>query len=454
MSAEQLGEFIDKRYLGIGLEHIDDKCQAMKAAVIKEYRPFLEGRNITIRTFLFLYPEIVEKCNNPHAKEIIRLTESDKTFCELFIKGLTVQDILDLVERLCADSSASNSNCMEVMQQMTFLMHQSGYIRKNILDEYLKSKASSRSEASRLRSAISRKSFTTEEIQRIYGKIKRLIVSTPEKQAMYCGVLLRLLTGLESNIICSLHWADFKFIERFGFYVLEISRQLTNNGKEKAFTNKYDYRRIPCSPIIQGALQKLMTYVKESCRKDDISEMYIVVSDISDIDRPSEPVKPPVLSALCKDLLREVRIKDVFISVPDEDSGTKEFNVAKYGGDMFRENFKYWCFTKIGMTEDEVAFLLGNQPATTFGLFYCDYMNASSQFVLYTKLRRMDAFLERSPEFIEEKTEGVTEMEIQFKSDMPVQIDLNVLPDSEKKVELAIDYDFGHSVITDARQED
>ena len=99
---------------------------------------------------------------------------------------------------------------------------------------------------------------------------------------------------------------------------------------------------------------------------------------------------PSSLDRLCRDVISLLGIPDHIIEIPDKEKGTKETNLSHYGGDFFRENFRYWALNKAKFTIDEVLYLIGNKPETTFGIFYCDYLNDASQLVLYTKLLRLD----------------------------------------------------------------
>lgn len=81
------------------------------------------------------------------------------------------------------------------------------------------------------------------------------------------------------------------------------------------------------------------------------------------------------------------------VTIPDYQKGSKETNLSHYQGDFFRENFKYWAQELCKFTTDELAYHVGNIPATTFGKFYCDFLNDVSQLTLYVKLQRLGAIL-------------------------------------------------------------
>lgn len=150
---------------------------------------------------------------------------------------------------------------------------------------------------------------------------------------------------------------------------------------------------------------------------------------------------PRELESLCRQLIEELRLPDWIVTIPDQGEGTKETNLNSYGGDFFRENFRFWTLSFAGMTNDETAYLIGNTPETTFGRYYCDYLNDASQYLLYMKLRRMDAVLMENEESacIREHTASGTMRDVVATGSQPASLQLRVsLPPEASTLDVEI----------------
>ena len=101
------------------------------------------------------------------------------------------------------------------------------------------------------------------------------------------------------------------------------------------------------------------------------------------------------------------------------------------------------------MTNDETAYLIGNTPETTFGRFYCDYINDASQYLLYVKLRRLDAML------TDDGQSAVTGRRWDMNAatnpictgTSPTMIQLNIKPPPDADWELSIKSEHGVSLL-------
>ena len=216
----------------------------------------------------------------------------------------------------------------------------------------------------------------------------------------YLGVMLRLLTGLESNTVCALKWKDIVKVPEYGFSKIIVTRQVTNDGKEeKGFDKLEDYLCFPCSFLLQKFLNtqsaKTKRIVLDWTNFVDLPVVTTAENLQSNKTRYSA-FPPSNLDRLCREVISSLGIPDHIIEIPDKEKGTKETNLSHYGGDFFRENFRYWALNKAKFSIDEVLYLIGNKPETTFGIFYCDYLNDASQLVLYTKMLRLDTLFAES----------------------------------------------------------
>ena len=96
-----------------------------------------------------------------------------------------------------------------------------------------------------IRSSLTKKSFTLEELYRLLSLISKEI---EDGNWEYIGVLIRLCTGLPGNIVCALNWDDYAFVIIYGFHQLLIYQQMINDGMEyKLLASKEDNRCLPVS---------------------------------------------------------------------------------------------------------------------------------------------------------------------------------------------------------------
>lgn len=229
---------------------------------------------------------------------------------------------------------------------------------------------------SEIRGELVKKILTESKFVRLENMIDEGLKT--DETGRYLGAKIRLRTGLESNLVCALKTKDLRKNE-LGVWYLHIQRQVTNDGAEVCpLRKKESYRDFPCT--------------------DDLANLLLQVVDLSHKDAwllrgnaDKEIVcglTPRELNKHCRDLLKELGIEDDVIMVPDEKRGTVETNLAKYYGDLLRENFRFRAAEKCGMTTGEIAYLLGVQATVTHERFYCDYSNTYKMLQMQRKLQR------------------------------------------------------------------
>ncbi len=358
------------------------------------YREALRGENIALKTLWYLYPDIENY-----------LSERDyKQLCTIVMKTevglMRVEDITsDLIEKTLENSFPSDSDSLLFQKFISIsrlldMAAEEGYCNRNPLSDIIKDKKTRDKLFSQVRRALTKKHFTQDEFTAAYNRAAELFACG---QMEYIGVIMRLLTGLSSNVICALKWKDIISVSDYGFQKIVVTRQITNDGKtKKGFDSLEDYLCFPCSDLLRMHLQTASEYTKSHYSASENMLEWPVVRTFEKTEharRVSDAFPPQELDRLCKEMIAFLDLPDRFVSVPSEKDGTKETNLNHYGGDFLRENIRYWTLSYAGMTNDETAYLIGNVPDTTFGRYYCDYLNDASQFLLYVKLLRLDSLL-------------------------------------------------------------
>ena len=147
---------------------------------------------------------------------------------------------------------------------------------------------------------------------------------------------------------------------------------------------------------------------------------------------------PKALTVLCKDAIASLNLPEKIISLPIENGEEKETDLHSYGGDFFRENFQHWAQNLCKLTADEIQYLLGLTPETTFGRYYCDYINDASQLIMQTKLNRLCSYLSNHEHTVIRsfRKESITGYSMRFQGDhampTPLTVNLRLYGDSPK----------------------
>lgn len=364
--------------------------QHIKDVIIEHYKPHLKKKNIALKTFWYMHPELESTYSAKNyiifesiAKSeigIYRVADFAPEFCEELLLSYFPNDTReDLLHKLKVLSAALDKAVVY------------GYGEKNLLRPLIKDIRKNNKLFSQVRSALTKKHFTEAELLQAYHIIKEKL---DNDHTEYLGVMIRLLTGLDSNTVCALKWKDIVKIPEYTFSKIVVTRQVTNDGKEeKGFDKLEDYLCFPCSLLLQKHLNAQLTKAKRVVPDwtNHIDLPIVTTAENLQSNKNRYSAFPPSsLDRLCREVISLLSIPDHIIEIPDKEKGTKETNLSHYGGDFFRENFRYWALNKAKFTIDEVLYLIGNKPETTFGIFYCDYLNDASQLVLYTKLLRLD----------------------------------------------------------------
>lgn len=246
--------------------------------------------------------------------------------------------------------------------------------------------------------ALAKKTFSDNEFI-LFFEIVKAKVDHCDSAAF--SALISLMTGLESNIVCSLKWKDV-VVSDYGHLMLEVYKQISSDGNtESAFEDMNDYRIVPLDRILARMLssKKELAKAKLAGSGTSINDVYVVRSVESEWKNMTQCLPPKEVSAFISDIIkRKMGIKEDLVSIPTEDNGTKDTDLSVYSGNFLRENFRFHAETKCSLTEDELCYLLGNDRATTMGCHYIDFENQEVLLALKVKLDRLASFVEGSGE--------------------------------------------------------
>lgn len=373
----------------LGIEYELKPAISIRDEIIQRYIPILKGQNIAFRTFWYLYPNLKNYYNGSDYQVLCQLT--DTVIGQLRLQDVTAEDCEDLLVELAPDAPEAvlwrNYTILSVAMEKAVSF---GYCKANPLADALRDHKRRKKLFAQARKQLVKKHLTKPEFKHLLHSVLRKV---EEGQYEYVGVLIRLLTGLESNIVCALRWCDLCPATSFDGKFFVITRQLSNDGNEESgFSDVEDYICYPVSAL----LDKLLMEFKKSL--SGISDKEQIVNSILRLCNPATEkiLTPAKLTVLTKKAIKELGIEDNYFNLAYDDNTFRKINLNKYVGDFIRENFRYWATEVARLNPDELAYLLRNSAPSTLGHFYCDFMNEASLVAIGAKLSRIESTLLQS----------------------------------------------------------
>ena len=164
----------------------------------------------------------------------------------------------------------------------------------------------------------------------------------------------------------------------------------------------------------------------------------------------ANPIKPPDLDKITRDLLNDEfgNKQTLFTLLSAEDGNGAEVDLSNYKGSIFRENIRYWTTMRCGFDIDEVAHILGNEKPTVLGRYYRDFNNDATQYMMYSKLARMDALLEyyNKPyaglKSLDIPSDRTSDYEIKAESQTPLQLEISANSENPETITLSCYHGF------------
>jgi len=311
---------------------------SVREAISRRYQEILQGQRISLKTLLYIYPEMDGMFNKSDTDLLGEIADSE--LGQKNLEATTCEEYIDFLEEHYPDKSPSfKFRCLNILSRALDFAIGKNHCTENALENELSEDSRNNRAFGLMRSALTKKTFTEQE----FIRATKLILSHAKNlNSKHVGILLKLLTGLESNIVCALRWKDFCLIEDYGFYNLHVYTQLTNDGKEfKPLERDEDYRCIPCSPLLTSVLLARKERIEKTLQVRMPEDAFIINDRCSGPDDLTKRTKPMKLDELVKKLIKSMGIEDVVIEVPNYGNGTKETNLSRYQRDILRENFRY-----------------------------------------------------------------------------------------------------------------
>lgn len=423
--------------------------------ICSAYHQAYKNKPVTLKTFVYFNMQFIRNKYGDKQMEILSSlckTVLGRTLIDNLSSSIVNDTLDDLYETIDDDNKLYQSKALlsDIINLAIKDKHASiNHIKEEVVEESnLKDKAYYQS-----RKHLTIKYFSQSENIKLYKHIKKNL----EKDSCYLGAYIKLVTGLESNIVCALQWKDFVPLHDYNKdhdkYQLIIRKQLYNDGSDFAeFTRKELYRKVPCSE----ELTKVLLAQRERVMSDrkilnvkDIND-FSIVEGKHHIGHSTSVISPTNLSAFCGKLVKKLRKGYSLISeIPDSKKGTIETDFLSYGGDIFKSNFQHFGLYKANFNQGELDYLLGRKTDSPFARNYCDFGNDAAQLVLGVKQNRfMTIFLkEKNPVTKMTRLVPNSEGAIRYESDKPrtsaVSIVATLSLSDQETVEISIENKYG-----------
>lgn len=372
----------------------DGNRYSIREIIGAEYRAVYANRPITLKSLLYLYPEIEEHATKVGGERLAELAGSD--LGDALVTHMTVPFAHSILDLLYPQPERERDwlQARRVLADVLDVAIAYGHCQNNDIREDMKQDTADYATMQIISRNLRKQSFSVEELQTLYRKIQRKL---EQGHSEYLGVLICMLCGLESNVVCAFKWGDFQRVESLSFhgqpvYQLYIRRQLQNDGEAyREFEKPYSFRVIPCHARLTEFLLKERD--RQKVEKDYLTDENFALEPIVQgkkmVRTGMVQVMPPrELSSLCRELIRSIGIRDQIIPIPDDGRGVSESNLVNYSADFFRSNYRHYGICSCLYNPGELAYLMGNKGPTTYDRNYCDYANDYSQLVLLVKQNR------------------------------------------------------------------
>ena len=386
-------EYILNDYPYCNVKH-ENEIYSIRQIIIDTYLILIKS-DLSLKSFVYLYPELEKSIGSKQTEDFKVILNSEiGNLCGDEVTWPLLEDELNRIEET---TSIKRMACENYISYLIDKEIEKGCATHNEIKSKIRERSSLDYTRQKGRDNLTIKNLSFNENVELIRTFKKRSL----KDYKGLGALIRILTGLESNIICALKWKDFIKLDEYNddeeIYYLDIHSQLTNDGKE--FVNpkrKELYRKFPCNRLLRDILLNLKNKVLNENNFENIEEQLIILGDVKIEDYGFKSIAPKKLSEYCIKEINKVRgNRDMLGDMPlGGDKGIIETDFLRYNGDLLKKNYQHYALKFLGFESGEVDYLQGKQSSITYSRYYCDYGNCAAQKILYMKQNRVvDYFL-------------------------------------------------------------
>lgn len=362
----------------------------VRGLVVEQLAPAYVGKSVSLRFFWYINPEIDRKFTEEDRKSLVALLYTAVGFVPVDARYEVFEDAMEQsVGHLPRNEQVVYWSLLTVFLN---LVEKSGLISSDWSEEWEeKSKKRERNRIAEVKNSLIKKSFTPGEMQQI---LQCILERLKDGQSEYLAPLIRMVTGLDASTVAGLQWRDFVLLGDHGIYQIWVARRYEDKEGVQSLRKAEHYRRIPCIPLLTEYLlqQKVeLLKVEKNLQNVEASPIVTTAEYMADEEKRMSMLSPKLLTKLTKEAIKAAGVSEEFLPIP-VGSGRGKLNTHSYHGDIFRMNYDFYLRNN-HLDGDEIAYLQGNQPKTTFWRNYYDPQADLSQFCLWLKLLKWHAML-------------------------------------------------------------
>lgn len=357
--------------------------------IVSGYGDRFDPHTMSLKTFLYLCPQI-ERDASVYVKEILREV-MESPLGQYSVARITAE----MIRTFIGSDSLSGVKCSP--KQIVFSLRKAfdAAVEKGICsDNPAREIKEYENEPDPWNSVIKDslgKSFLTEE--EFQAEVAKCIEGANRRDYKSMVVLIKMFTGLETQIVCALKWKDFKELEEYpGIYQLLIQRQCeTCTGRFRTFSDRVFYRKYPCVSVLRDALlrEKAMCLLENSEKTEEYLDNCTIIKGDTLINGQTWVLKPADASAyIRKSILKKLGVDADLLEFQQTNNTTIEIDLSYNGRDILRESFAHYVYKYGGLELGEKNYLMGLKGPDTFSRNYVDYGNDDSQIKILRKLER------------------------------------------------------------------
>ena len=377
--------------------------EKIQRAIIEAFNR--KGRKeLTIKTVWYLTMDISEYWVEDSVDH--RLSDLMPRLWEITVKDCTTEKLKASIEIIAKErnlNSAEKQQCYEALEVLFDRFEKMGLCEDNPAFPLVEAYHQKRSTEDKIREALTKKSFTMQEMQKIYQYLQEKIAAGNDEN-VYLGVIMRLLTGLKSSVLCALQWQDICEIPGTGAHQFLIYKQAAATGTDVNFlTKRTEYRRFPVPTMLYRLLMEYREKFEEGLKKNNSVRSlkktdYILASQKDLKENGScQFLHPRRLIKAGNEAIRNLGFKNVEIYIPkssnDDEDEKQTIDLGHYHGDIFNTNFRFHLKHDCCMLQSEENHLMGLTQKETFAKHYLDYNHDMKQLQMLEKMNRIEPLL-------------------------------------------------------------
>ncbi len=358
---------------------------SIRGSIAEKLRETYTGSPVTLKTYIYVHPEI-ERAYSDTAVTLVRHL-MDSPLAEMYPRDITAQHI----SAFLSEYDGKQSLMLTILSDIFGSAVKCGHTQYDPAAEISMLYRDRYEELDEVRTALSKQFLSLEEVRRIISQCER-----NHDRPEYLAAQLRLLTGLEPAVISALMFKDIHVINCRGeaFHILHTERKLSlPDAAFVPFSRIEQVRDIPLAKLVSDLIEERKNKLQKAFPEitdDKIDSMPIFEGDIR-LDASTSVLSPSRINKTSKKLIRSLDISSSTLVVPDNQYGISETDLAKYGGDLFRNTYRHYLVRETDLSGSEINYLLGiKSPDIDYRNYVdCGERNKRKQYRLYCAVQKV-----------------------------------------------------------------